>query len=475
VRLALVLLAAVGLTSASEDRVLEGDGFTLTYPEKNSELDPPSAAVPFQLEYRKNSLMRLETERLTQPIDLSDEGFAQIFMEVQLERLRERVDVPLAEQRIRQFSWGPGVEFVYRLPSRDGKKGREDLVTEVVTTSGETLYRFTYWIPERDVGKVAAPFAQIVESFRPEGAPDASAAPSPVASAPESPYSAPGVDRTIRSLRERLAADDLAAPSRAELQAELAEALGWKAYLTDGASPSELAELKRAAEAADGASRDVEGQLALAWAAYHADAMVEMEAAIKEVKRLAPEDARGPLLEALWYGFNPEKAEAMARRALELDPKLVPAHFVKARADRRAGDLVEARRSLEETIRLDPGFLEARVELAEVLEQSGDLSGAADAYRAAVAAAPGNVTIGFRYALALRRDDRVDDAIVEYQRLIGMDGSLAEAHFNLAVLLLQEKQLPDEAARHFKSFLELDPGSDRAPRVRSWLESNGYR
>lgn len=474
-RLAAVLLAVFGLAASEDTRVLRGDGFTLSYPEKDSELDPPSANVPFQLEYRKNSLMRLETERLTQPIDLSDEAFAQIFMEVQLERLRERVGAPLAEQRIRQFSWGPGVEFVYRLPARSGKRGREDLVTEVVTTAGETLYRFTYWIPERDVGKVAAPFAQIVESFRPEGLVAERERP-PAASAPESAYSKAGAEAAIRGYRDQLGESSLEGTARGETEARLAEALGWKAYLDDGASAEELAEIARAAEAAlKDAPGTAAAQQALAWAAYHRDAMVEMEAAIHEAERLAPDDARNALLEALWYGFNPEKAEAMARRAIELDPRLVAAHYVKARADRRAGDLAEARLSLARALELDPAFLDARVELAEVLEESGDLSGAVEAYRDAVASAPGDVAARFRYALALRRDGRVDDAILEYERLLGVDGSLAEAHFNLAVLLLQEKKLPDQAAKYFQSFLKLDPESDRAPRVRAWLESNGYR
>ncbi len=41
--------------------------------------------------------------------------------------------------------------------------------TKVVTTRGETLYRFAYWMRERDLKKVEAPLQKIVESFRPEG------------------------------------------------------------------------------------------------------------------------------------------------------------------------------------------------------------------------------------------------------------------------------------------------------------------
>ena len=166
--LRLTLLTLLALGAVDEELVHRGPGFSISYPEKHSKLQPPTAAVPFQLEYRKNSLLRLKTERLTQPIDLSDETFAEIFREIQLERLRERVGTPLEGEQISRFSWGVGIEFHYYLPARSGKKNRRDLVTEVVTTFDDKLYRFTYWIPERDLKRVAAPFAQIVESFNPD-------------------------------------------------------------------------------------------------------------------------------------------------------------------------------------------------------------------------------------------------------------------------------------------------------------------
>ena len=83
IRFAVLAVLLLGATQ-EEELTYRGRGFTLEYPRKNTKLQPSSATVAFQLEYRKNSLFRLETERLTQPIDLSDETFATIFMEVQL-------------------------------------------------------------------------------------------------------------------------------------------------------------------------------------------------------------------------------------------------------------------------------------------------------------------------------------------------------------------------------------------------------
>jgi tetratricopeptide (TPR) repeat protein len=180
------------------------------------------------------------------------------------------------------------------------------------------------------------------------------------------------------------------------------------------------------------------------------------------------------VLYALWYGFNPERSEAMARKAIEEDPELAVAYLVKAVADRRAGDLAEARQALERTVALDPGILRARRELAEVLDESGDASASLDLYRALARELPRDFEIQFRRAVVARKLGLVEEAISGYQAAIALDSTLPEAHYNLAVLLLREKQRPDLAAKSFQRFLELDPESDRAETVRRWLKDNGY-
>lgn len=479
VQLALLVLVGLG-TLADEEVVHRGVGFSIRYPKKNSKLQPASAAVPFQLEYRKNSLLRLETERLTQPIDLNDETFAQIFREIQLERLRERVDAPLEADRVRQFVWGVGVEFRYYLPARSGKKNRRDLVSEVVTTLDHTLYRFTYWIPERDLDKVAAPLAQVVESFTPDrvavaSTPTATSEP-PATGAPVDGYSAARSRANAEAYRRQIEEQAQDSVARAELYAELAETLGWRAYLTDSPTSAELAEMRSSAEAAlSETPKDVDAHQARAWAAYHENRMVEMEEEIKAAIAIDPENAENHLLYALWYGFNPERSEAMARQALDVDPGYAAAYYVKATADRRAGDLAEARHALEEAIKLDPAFTEARLQLGEVLQESGDTQAALDAYRAASAAAPNDAIVRFKLALALRRADRIDEAITEYHSLLRLDDSLSEVHFNLAVLYLQQKGNHDLAREHFRRFVDLDPDNERASRVRDWLTANPAR
>lgn len=478
-----LVLSAALVVGAPQDTVPHrGPGFSLEYPRKNTKLQPPSANVPFQMEYRKNSLLRLETERLVQAIDLSDETFASIFLEVQLEHLRERVSVPLDISRIRRFSWGTGVEYVYFLPARSGKRDRRDQVTEVVTTSGETLYRFTFWIPERDLGKVAQPLRAVLESFRPDSrltiAETSSEGVTDDAPAPTARYrfSLNGVLKSIQAYRRQIGQEEQSDEAIAESQAHLAESLGWKAYLEGTVSSEELEEMRRAAETAGRlAPRDADSHQAQAYSAYHSSRMVEMETAIKEAIELDPDDAESYLLYAIWYGFNPAQSETLAEQALERDPDLVGAYYVKAVAARRAGKLSEAGSALERAVELDPTFAAAYLALATVLKESGDVAGALKAHRRTVAAAPENMEARFALAVALRQGGHLDEAITEYRKITQLDPDLPEAYYNLAVLYLQEKREPDLAAQYFQRYLELDPENQKASRIRDWLKSRGYR
>jgi tetratricopeptide (TPR) repeat protein len=475
----LLLLAALAIFPADDEVTHHGPTFTLRYPEKSSKVQPPSARVPFQLEYRKNSMVRLETEHLTQPIDLSDPTFATIFLDVQLERLKERVLAPLESKTIRKYPWGTGIEFVYYLPSRNGKKNERDKVTEVVTTEEDTLYRFTTWIPEKDLSKVEPTLAELVASFEPErpastvtgrgslpDAPPKSAGPG---------FSIAALDARVREYRSQAETNKGDNAALAKAEAGLAETLGLELYLSGKTTPGAVDDLaKAAAEAMRLSPGSAESQRARAWASYHKNQMVEMETAIKEALRIDSKDAQAHFLYALWYGFDPVRSEEMARAAIDAYPELAPAHYVKALADRREGNLADARSSLERALALDPTFTRAREELADLLEESDDTEAALAAYRTLSQQAPDDVRLHFRLGVVARKAGLFDEAIAEYLAALRLDPKLAEAHYNLAVLYLQQKNAPDLAAQSFQRFLELDPENDRAETVRTWLRDHRY-
>jgi tetratricopeptide (TPR) repeat protein len=206
-------LFLVGTNGQALDLITyRGQGFTLQYPKKHSRLLPRSAAVAFSLEYRK-CFFRIETEKLLQPIDLDDPALAQIFMEVQLGELRERVGNEIDSHQIRRFHWGKAIELTYSLPAWNGKDRERDRVVEVLVTHGSHLFRLVYWVPEKELEKYGPVMDTVLENFQPE----------PVGVAVETLTSMPNVETkadadALRSYRALIESD----PDRIEARFRLA-------------------------------------------------------------------------------------------------------------------------------------------------------------------------------------------------------------------------------------------------------------
>lgn len=471
---------ALGLLAFAAEQALtfKGPSFSIDYPKKDAKLLPASAGTPFSLEFRKKSRIQVTVDSLLQPIDLSDRELAEIFLEVQSERLSKEKGsaIRVVSNRIQRYPWGTGVELAYY--EAPPGKGEHLKVVEVLTTSATSLYRLSYTVPEKELAKSEPPLQQMIASFRLSTATPvpSSATPSmdPLAEGRRAyrRFSGAGVAEALEIFRRAAARPG----ASVDAFSGLAEALGWKGYLEEGLSAEELSELTRAAERARSvAPRRKETLRALAYAAYHANRMVDMENFVSEALALDPTDADSYLLQALWYNFNPKKARELVDEALRRDPHLVGALLVKGRAARKDGDLLAATSAFRQAVSLEPGLLEAHFALAEIAEDRGNLAEALDACRAAVAALPSSVDARFRLAVALRKAERPDEAIAEYGNVLGLDPNLPEAHYNLAVLYLQAKNDERKAADHFQRFLALDPQNEEAARVQSWLRARGYR
>jgi len=476
---ALALFALV-LQERQDSQTFRGPSFTIDYPKKDARLLPSSGATPFTLEFRKKSRLQVTVESLLQPIDLSDRELAQIFLEVQSERLAKEKgsSIRVVSKRLQSYPWGTGVELVYYEPPAG--KGEHLKVVEVLTTSASALYRLSYAIPEKELSKSETPLQQMLRSFRPSAGAAASTGSSP-------PPAANPLDQAriaYRSSTEHGMAEALellrratAAPgATAQAFAGLAQALGWKGFLEDGLSPEELSELTRAAERARSlAPREKDTLRALAFAAYHTNRMVDMENYVSQALAIDPGDADSYLLQALWYNFNPKKARELADEALRRNPRSVGALLIKGRAARKDGDLLAATSAFRQAVSLEPRLLEAHLALAEIADERGAVAEALEACRAAVAALPSSAEARFSLAVALRKADRPDEAIAEYGNVLRLDPNLPEAHFNLGVLYAQAKNDEAKAAEHFRRFLALEPRNEKAAQVQSWLRARGYR
>ena len=125
---------------------------------------------------------------------------------------------------------------------------------------------------------------------------------------------------------------------------------------------------------------------------------------------------------------NPETAhEAMInyRRALELDPFLVPALINLANIHYACDEIVEAQALYERAIALEPDVFEAHFNLGNICHDLG------------------------RYTLAQ----------ASYRRALQLNPTYADAHFYLAVTL-EKSGLSGEARPHWRAYQQLAPNGE---------------
>ena len=122
-------------------------------------------------------------------------------------------------------------------------------------------------------------------------------------------------------------------------------------------------------------------------------------------------------------------------------------------------DLPSAIEAFRKTIEIKPNDYRGHYNLAESLYLSGDYRNSETEYRRVIALVPeGIVSIEARFflGLALHKQGRADEAMVQYRTAIERaGGKYAEAHYNLGTALLERKAY-DEAEREFRATIEQD-------------------
>ena len=100
------------------------------------------------------------------------------------------------------------------------------------------------------------------------------------------------------------------------------------------------------------------------------------------------------------------------------------------------------------------------------LERQGDYEAALTSYRLAYRDNPSDSRILMNMAIAFTKTNQPDEAIRHYRRALEVDPSLAGAHYGVAFLLLKKGDV-QPAAEHLRAFLARPPkGPDAAQWVR---------
>jgi tetratricopeptide (TPR) repeat protein len=132
---------------------------------------------------------------------------------------------------------------------------------------------------------------------------------------------------------------------------------------------------------------------------------------------------------------NQEAASRAYRRALEIDPELMPALINLANIHYAQEHLPEAEALYERAIGLDPGLFEAHFNLGNVLHELG----------------------------------RLEQARAAYEAALGLNPAYAEAHFYLAVTL-EKLGRSQQARAHWKRYRELAPEGEWVQLARDFDE-----
>ena len=133
---------------------------------------------------------------------------------------------------------------------------------------------------------------------------------------------------------------------------------------------------------------------------------------------------------------NVERASAAYRRALEIDPYLVPALINLANLHYSRDEIAEAQALYERAITLEPEVFEAHFNLGNIFHDLG----------------------------------RYPEAQTCYRVSLGLNPTYADAHFYLAVTLEKNGQ-SQEARRHWRAYQQLAPQGEWVALAREFSEA----
>lgn len=162
-----------------------------------------------------------------------------------------------------------------------------------------------------------------------------------------------------------------------------------------------------------------------------------------------------------------DEALACYRLALALDPQSAQAHFNAGNAHNALGRHEAAIASFERALALRVDYVEAHINLGSLIGKRGDYAGAEAHYRRAVALKP-NPTHLVCLGGSLGAQGRLDEEEVSYRRALALDPDYADAHQNLAWLLLKRGDYKQGWAAFARRWRQSDYDALAIPGVAEW-------
>jgi tetratricopeptide (TPR) repeat protein len=143
-------------------------------------------------------------------------------------------------------------------------------------------------------------------------------------------------------------------------------------------------------------------------------------------------------------------------KALEIDKVNAKAYFMRGMAYKLSGDTAKAVENFETTIDQDPEYYHAFIQLG-ILYATKHSRLAEDYYNNAIKLNSKSIEAHFDLAMFYQEDSLYDDAIVEYNKVLEIDPSYKQAHYNLGYIHLVYLLVYKQAVIHFTNAISCDP------------------
>ena len=128
-------------------------------------------------------------------------------------------------------------------------------------------------------------------------------------------------------------------------------------------------------------------------------------------------------------------------------------------------------KTLKDIVQKDPKNLPAWVELGNLYFDSNQPKEAIEAYTQYLAVKPENPDVRTDMGIMYRNLGNVDRALEEFRRAAQSDPKHLNSRYNIGIVLLHDKQDIKGAIKAWEEYLKVDPGSERANRVRAQMEN----
>ncbi len=162
-----------------------------------------------------------------------------------------------------------------------------------------------------------------------------------------------------------------------------------------------------------------------------------------------------------------DEALVCYQNALALHPHSAEAHFNAGNAYNAQGEHVAAIASFEQALALRGDYAEAHINLGSLIGKLGDYAGAESQYRRAVALKP-NPTNLVCLGGSLGAQGRLDEEEGFYRHALALDPDYADAHQNLAWLLLKRGDYKQGWAEYARRWRPHEHAAIAVPGVAEW-------